>query len=131
MNDLTLGEAARALGVSVDTLRRWDRDGKLSTVRDGHNRRRVPATEVDRLRSAPQRQAPGDGFSARNRFPGVVRSVEVDGVMALVEIEAGPHRITAAVTRDEDLGLVPGVAATAAVKATSVMVERTPSRERA
>jgi molybdopterin-binding protein len=132
MNDLTLGEAARLLDVSVDTLRRWDRDGKLRTVRDGHNRRRVPAEEVDRLRPSPQREAPRDGFSARNRFPGVVRSVEVDGVMALVEIEAGPHRITAAVTRDavEDLGLVPGVAATAAVKATSVMVERTPSRER-
>ena len=126
MNDLTLGEAARALGVSVDTLRRWDRDGKLSTVRDGHNRRRVPATEVDRLRSAPQRQAPGDGFSARNRFPGVVRSVEVDGVMALVEIEAGPFRVVAAVTRDavEELGLAPGVRATAAVKATDVLLDR-------
>jgi molybdopterin-binding protein len=64
--------------------------------------------------------------SARNRFPGVVRSVEVDGVMALVEIEAGPHLVIAAVTRDavEELGLAPGVAATAAVKATSVMVER-------
>jgi molybdopterin-binding protein len=133
MSDLTLGEAARALDVSVDTLRRWDRDGKLRTVRDARNRRRVPATEVDRLRPSPQRQAPGDGFSARNRFPGIIRSVEVDGVMALVEIEAGPHRITAAVTRDavEELGLVPGIEATAAVKATSVMVERTPSRERA
>jgi molybdopterin-binding protein len=64
--------------------------------------------------------------SARNRFPGVVRSVEVDGVMALVEIEAGPFLVTAAVTRDavEELGLEPGVQATAAVKATSVMVER-------
>jgi molybdopterin-binding protein len=133
MSDLTLGEAARALDVSVDTLRRWDRDGKLRTVRDARNRRRVPATEVDRLRPSPQREAPGDGFSARNRFPGIIRSVEVDGVMALVEIEAGPHRITAAVTRDavEELGLVPGIEATAAVKATSVMVERTRSRERA
>jgi molybdopterin-binding protein len=133
MSDLTLGEAARALDVSVDTLRRWDRDGKLRTVRDARNRRRVPASEVDRLRPSPQRDAPGDGFSARNRFPGIIRSVEVDGVMALVEIEAGPHRITAAVTRDavEDLGLVPGIEATAAVKATSVMVERTPFRERA
>jgi molybdopterin-binding protein len=133
MNDLTLGEAARVLGVSVDTLRRWDRDGKLRTVRDAQNRRLVPPAEVDRLRPAPEREAPGDGLSARNRFPGVVRSVEVDGVMALVEIEAGPHRVTAAITRDavEELGLVPGVEATAAVKATSVMIERTPSRERA
>jgi molybdopterin-binding protein len=126
--DLPLGDAARALGVSVDTLRRWDRDGKLRTVRDTRNRRLVPASEVDRLRPGPQRAAPRDGFSARNRFPGIIRSVEVDGVMALVEIEAGPHRVIAAVTRDavEDLGLAPGVAATAAVKATSVMVERTP-----
>ena len=132
MTDLTLGEAARTLGVSVDTLRRWDRAGKLRTVRDDRNRRRVPGSEVDRLRRSPERASPRDGFSARNRFPGIVRSVEVDGVMALVEIEAGPHRITAAVTRDavEDLGLAPGVAATAAVKATSVMVERTRSRER-
>ena len=68
----------------------------------------------------------GDRLSARNRFPGVVRSVKVDGVMALVEIEAGPHRITAAITRDsvKELGLAEGVKATAMVKATSVMVER-------
>src|SRR5680860_386093 len=126
MEDLTLGEAARALGVSVDTLRRWDRDGKLRTVRDARNRRRVPAAEVDRLRPSPERDAPGDGLSARNRFPGIVRSVEVDGVMALVEIEAGPHRITAAITRDavEELGLAEGVEATATVKATSVMITR-------
>ncbi len=95
--DIPLSEAARAIGVSVDTLRRWDRDGKVATVRD-----------------------------ARNRFPGVVRSVEVEGVMAIVEIDAGPFRVSAAVTRDavEELGLVAGVEATATVKATSVMVER-------
>ena len=65
-------------------------------------------------------------LSVRNRFPGVVRSVEIDGVMALVEIEAGPHLVTAAITRDaiEELGLAPGVRAAAAVKATSVMIER-------
>jgi molybdopterin-binding protein len=124
--ELTLGQAAKAIGVSADTLRRWDRDGKLRTVRDGSNRRRVPEAEVERLTSRPARHATGDHFSARNRFPGVVRSVEVDGVMALVEIEAGPHRITAAITRDavQELGLAPGVPAVAAVKATSVMVDR-------
>jgi molybdopterin-binding protein len=124
--ELTLGEAARAIGVSADTLRRWDRDGKLQTVRDARNRRLVPEAEVRRLSHHPQRHAAGDSLSARNRFPGVVTSVEIDGVMALVEIEAGPHRITAAVTRDavEELGLAPGVEATAAVKATSVMVSR-------
>ncbi len=124
---MSMSDAARSIGVSQDTLRRWDRAGKLRTVRDARNRRLVPAAEIERLSAHPQRPATGHALSARNRFPGVVRSVEVDGVMALVEIEAGPHRIVAAVTRDavEELGLAPGVAATAAVKATSVMVERT------
>jgi len=123
--DLTLGEAARELGVSVDTLRRWDRDGKLRTHRDGRNRRTVPAAELERLRTRPARHRTGESLSARNRFPGIVRSVEVDGVMAVVEIEAGPFRVTAAITRDavEELGLREGSPATAAVKATSVMIE--------
>ena len=125
MADLLLGEAARQLGVSSDTLRRWDRAGRLKTTRDERNRRRVPAGEIERLRSRPARRPAGDGLSARNRFPGVVRSVEVEGVMGLVEIEAGPHRVIAAITRDaiEELGLVEGSPATATVKATSVMVE--------
>jgi molybdopterin-binding protein len=112
--------------VSTDTLRRWERAGRLRTKRDSANRRRVPRAEVERLSRRPARHEAGDALSARNRFPGVVRSVETDGVMALVEIEAGPHRVIAAVTRDavEELGLAPGVPATAAVKATSVMVER-------
>jgi molybdopterin-binding protein len=123
---LPLGDAARAIGVSVDTLRRWERAGRLRTSRDSANRRRVSRREVERLTRRPERHRAGAGLSARNRFPGVVTSVESDGVMALVEIEAGPHRITAAITRDsvEELGLAPGVPATAAVKATSVMVER-------
>src|SRR5579863_3667622 len=126
MQDMTLGEAAKAIGVSVDTLRRWDRLGRVSTRRDERNRRLVPAEEVARLRQHPERQKTGDSFSARNRFPGRVVSVEVDGVMALVEIQAGPHRVTAAVTRDsvEELGLREGVRVCARVKATSVMVER-------
>jgi molybdopterin-binding protein len=125
-NDLTLGEAAAAIGVSADTLRRWDRAGKLNTFRDERNRRMVTAEEVRRLTRRPQRHETGRKLSARNRMTGVVRSVEVDGVMALVEIEAGPFLITAAVTRDsvEELSLAPGVEATATVKATSVMVER-------
>ena len=123
---LLLGDAARAIGVSTDTLRRWERAGKLRTTRDPANRRRVPRREIQRLARRPQRHQAGDRLSARNRFPGVVRSVEIDGVMALVEIEAGPHLVTAAVTRDavDELGLAPGVPATAAVKATSVMIER-------
>jgi molybdopterin-binding protein len=123
---LLLGEAARAIGVSQDTLRRWDREGKLRTRRDAANRRRVAQREVERLAAHPARHRTGDARSPRNRFPGVVRSVEVDGVMALVELQAGPFLVTAAITRDavEELGLAPGVKAAAAVKATSVMLER-------
>ncbi len=123
---LLLGDAARAIGVSADTLRRWERSGKLRTSRDRANRRRVSKAEIERVSGRPSRHRAGDTLSARNRFAGKVRSVEVDGVMAIVEIEAGPHLVTAAVTRDavEELGLAPGVSATAAVKATSVMVER-------
>lgn len=125
-DDLSLGDAAKALGVSPDTLRRWDAAGRIATTRDDRNRRRVPATEVTRLSARPERHRTGDAVSARNRFPGTVLSVEVDGIMALVEIQAGPHRITSVVTRDavEELGLAPGVPATAMVKSTSVMIER-------
>jgi molybdopterin-binding protein len=124
--DLSLGEAAAALGVSVDTLRRWDRKGLIQTKRDARNHRLVPSAEVRRLSSRPERHRTGTERSARNRFTGVVRSVETDGVMALVEVEAGPFLVTAAITRDsvEELGLAPGVSATAVVKATSVMIER-------
>lgn len=123
---VSMGEAARSLGVSQDTLRRWDRTGKLRTERDDRNRRRVPVTEVERLARHEPRAPTGAPLSARNRLDGVVRSVEADGVMALVEIEAGPFRLIAAVTRDavDELGLAEGVPATATVKATSVMVER-------
>ena len=125
---LTMSDAARAIGVSQDTLRRWDRAGKLRTERDERNRRRVPVAEVERLAARSPRGSTGTPLSARNRMPGVVRSVESDGVMALVEIEAGPFRLVSAVTRDavEELGLAEGVRATATVKATSVMVERDP-----
>jgi molybdopterin-binding protein len=124
--DLPLGEAAKALGVSVDTLRRWDRAGKLRTHRDERNRRRVRRSEVARLSATPTRHRTGTAGSARNRFAGTIRSVETDGVMALVELEAGPFLVTAAITRDsvEELGLAAGVKAIALVKATSVMIER-------
>jgi molybdopterin-binding protein len=124
--DMTLGQAAKAIGVSVDTLRRWDRSGKLHTHRDARDRRMVPAAEVRRLTARPARHRTGSKSSARNRLTGTVRSVEVDGVMALVELQAGPFLITAAITRDsvQELGLAAGVQATAIVKATSVMIER-------
>ena len=116
-------EAAQALGISLDTLRRWDRDGRIKTKRDPGNRRVVSAKEIERLR--------GDGgsqtMSARNRFHGTVGSVKVEGLLAQVEIVVTePTRVVAIVTRDavEELDLKPGVAATAIVKSTSVMVER-------
>ena len=120
---LTAAEAARALGISLDTLRRWDRAGKIRVERDSANRRAVPAAEVERLRG---RTGP-DELSARNRFRGVVRSVEVDGLLARVEIDVTePARVVAIITREsaEELGLKPGMSAAGVVKATSVMVER-------
>jgi molybdopterin-binding protein len=116
------GEAARLLGISLDTLRRWDRAGRIRTTRDAANRRLVPASEIERLRGRPE----GPELSARNRFPGVVREVRIEGLLAQVELEAGPFRVVSVVTREaaEALGLEPGMPATALVKATSVMVER-------
>ena len=109
--------------MSLDTLRRWDRQGRIRTERDAANRRLVAAEEVERLRGGAAR----DGLSARNRFPGVVRSVRVDGLLAQVELEtSAPARVVAVITREaaEELGLAPGAPATAVVKATSVLVER-------
>lgn len=121
---LTASEAARALGVSLDTLRRWDRTGRIRTTRDAANRRLVPRSEVDRLRGAPDDD---HALSARNRFHGVVRSVKIEGLLAEVELEVtAPARVVAIVTREsaERLRLATGEDATAIVKATSVMVER-------
>jgi molybdopterin-binding protein len=124
------GEAARALGISLDTLRRWDRDGRIRVERDGRGRRLVPSSELERLTGRAPRPLTGAKLSARNRLSGVVRSVVADGVMALVEIEAGPFIVVAAITRDavDELGLAPGVPAVATVKATSVMVSRDDER---
>jgi len=123
---LRASEAARALGISLDTLRRWDRDGRIRVLRDRANRRMVPVSEVERMSGRPPSTRTGGRLSARNRLAGVVRGVEKDGVMALVDIEAGPYRLAAAITRDavEELALVPGVPVVATIKATSVMVSR-------
>jgi molybdopterin-binding protein len=120
-----IGDAARALGVSVDTLRRWERSGRITTERDRANRRVVDESEIARL--GGRLTHPVDqSFSARNRFEGVVTSVEVSGVIAQVEIESGKNHIVSVITRDavEELGLRPGVPVVATVKATSVMVAR-------
>jgi len=117
----TASEAAKRLGISLDTLRRWDRDGRIKTTRDRGNRRLVSAKEVDRLRGDPAAE-----FSARNRLRGTVADVKIDGLIAQVELVVDePARVVAIVTADavEELGLEPGMPATAVVKATSVMVQ--------
>jgi molybdopterin-binding protein len=118
----TANEAAQTLGISLDTLRRWDRQGRIRVDRDDRNRRLVPASEIDRLR--------GDSgtahLSARNRFNAIVTNVKIEGLMAQVElVVSDPVRLVAIVTRDavEELGLREGMAATAIVKSTSVMVQ--------
>jgi len=115
-------EAAAALGISLDTLRRWDKAGRLKVGRDRSNRRVVAVAEIDRVRG----DAAGTHISARNRLHGVVTDVQVEGLMAQVEIVVSePARLVAVVTRDavEDLGLEPGMAATAIVKSTNVMLQ--------
>ena len=117
----TAAEAARALGISLDTLRRWDRGGRIKTERDSANRRLVPASEIVRLKGGD-----GEHMSARNHFRGVVREVRVEGLLAQVELDVTePARVVAIITRDAavELWLMPGMSAAAVVKATSVMVE--------
>ena len=118
----TASEAAQALGISLDTLRRWDRQGRIRVARDSANRRVVSAREIRRLRGDTDRT-----LSARNRLEGVVREVKVEGLLAEVELDVTRGgRLVAVITREsaESLGLVPGMPARAVVKATSVMVER-------
>jgi molybdopterin-binding protein len=119
----TIGEAARALGVSIDTIRRWDRDGRIETSRDRGNRRLIAATEIERIRGPDS-----DGtLSARNRFHGTVREIKMDGLIAQVDIDVNePIRVVSIITREsfEELGLRPGMSATAVVKSTSVMIQR-------
>jgi molybdopterin-binding protein len=119
----TASEAASALGISLDTLRRWDKAGRIMVSRDSSNRRVIDADEINRLRG----DGAGRQISARNRFAGVVTEVKVDGLMAQVEIVVrDPVRLVAIVTRDavEELGLRAGMATTAIVKSTNVIVQR-------
>ena len=120
-----IGEAAAMLSVRVETLRRWEREGKLSTTRTSGGQRLVPASEVARLLSNRRERPRVTSASVRNRFPGVVTEVKRDRLAATVEILAGPHRVLAFVTREavDEMGLEPGMRAVATVKATNVMVE--------
>lgn len=133
MPSYRLGEAAAALGVSIDTLRRWADGGRVRGRRTAGGQRRIDAEDLAALAASlapPRSPAPGSPAprSARNRIPGVVTKVSRDGVMAQVELQAGPHRLVSLMTREaaDELGLAPGVLAVASIKATSVVVERTP-----
>lgn len=125
MTQMRVSEAASILGVSDDTVRRWLDSGRLQPGA-GTGRRSVDAASVAAL-LAQQHPAPEPTVhqSARNRFPGIVTRVEKDGVMALVEIQAGPHRVVSLMSREaaDELGLAPGVRAAASVKATNVVVD--------
>ena len=118
---LRIGAAAAALGVSVDTLRRWERAGRVTFERRG-NQRYIEAAELGRLlreRAGPQRS------SARNRLDGIVLAVKKDSVMAQVEMACGPYRIVSLMSREaaDELGLKPGSPAEAVIKSTGVVVE--------
>jgi molybdopterin-binding protein len=116
------GDAARALGISLDTLRRWDREGRIRVKRDRANRRVVSESEITRLRGRQQQS-----LSARNHLRGVVDSVEVEGLLARVELAIDqPARVVAIITAEaaDELGLRKGMPASAVVKSTSIMVER-------
>jgi len=124
---LRIGQAAEILGVSVDTVRRWAANGTVKTTRSDGGQRLIAAAELRlvgaRRKTAPQRTIVAQ--SARNRFPGVVTRVEVDRVAALVEVQAGPHRLVSLLTAEavRELGLEPGVQVIAVVKATNVMID--------
>jgi len=123
-----VGQAAELLGVSADTVRRLADDGRLRTERDPGGQRLVDGADLARhlTESAPARELePIVGESARNRFPGLVVDVEKDGLVAIVHIQAGPHRITSLMTREaaDELGLAPGDLAIGVVKSTNVVVE--------
>jgi molybdopterin-binding protein len=119
-----IGEAAKALGVRVETLRRWEREGKLAMRRTDGGQRVVAAAEVARLLAERHGQRPILAGSARNRFPGVITEIRRDALSATVEIQAGPHRVLAFITREavDQMNLEVGMQAVATVKATSVMV---------
>lgn len=127
----TVGRAAQLLGVSPDTVRRWADAGRLPTRRDENGHRVVEGRDLAAFAARLGREAPGPEAphltSARNTFPGIVTRVVRDGIIAQVEIQAGPHRVVSLLTSEavDELGLVEGVEAVARVKSTNVTVELT------
>lgn len=126
--NVRIGQAAELLGITVGTVRRWEADGRLRTVRTDGGQRLVPLTEISRLLRERRREArarPVLAQSARNRFEGIVTRVERDGVAAVVEVLCGPHRLVSLMTAEaaEELQLAVGGRAVCLVKATNVIVE--------
>lgn len=123
--DVSMGEAAKALGVSLDTLRRWDRIGRLQTTRDGGNHRRIPVSEIHRLLLDSELRKAGDDLSALMRVKGTVTSVKSHGIKALVAFQAGPFEVTTTATleRVDQLRLRPGSEICATIRAAAVMIE--------
>jgi len=121
-----IGQAAEILGVSIETLRRWEADGRIRTTRSAGGQRMVDVEEVRRVRSrSTRRERAIVAQSARNRFEGVVTRVERDRVAAVVEVMSGPHRLVSLMTAEavDELGLEPGKDVVCVVKATNVIVE--------
>jgi molybdopterin-binding protein len=133
-NMLRVGQAAEMLGVTVETLRRWEAEGRLVVERSTGGQRLVASAEVTRL-LGERRRAGSDrpivAQSARNRFPGIVTRIEKDRVAAVVEVVAGPHRVVSLMTAEsvDEMGLRVGDEAVCVVKATNVVVEVPSGRE--
>ncbi len=125
---MRIGQAAELLDVSVDTLRRWEQAGVLTTRRSRGKQRLIALADVRRLLDERRRTKPDHAIvarSARNRLAGIVSEVQTNGVVATVEILAGPHRLVSLMPAEalEELGLQPGSPAICVVKATAVIVE--------
>ena len=128
MPQMRMREAAELLGVSDDTVRRWAESGRLATAKDSAGRQVVDGADLAALaQSLAEEPRPNSG-SARNRLRGIVTRVVKDGVMAQVELQAGRYRLVSLMSREaaDELGLEPGVIATAVVKSTNVVVEASP-----
>jgi len=129
-----IGQAAEMLGVSVETLRRWESEGRIRTTRSDGGQRLMEVGEVARLLEQRRKAAtdrPIVAQSARNRFPGIITRIDRDGVAAVVEVIAGPHRLISLLTAEavEELHLTVGDEVVCVVKATNVIVEVPSSRE--
>jgi molybdopterin-binding protein len=127
MSEYRVGQVAELLGVSTDTVRRWADGGRLSMERR-NGQRLIDGADLARFLTETSRSAEPEPLvneSARNRFPGIVTKVEKEGLVAVVHIQAGPHRVVSLMTREaaDELGLEPGDLAVGVVKATNVVVE--------